>query len=582
MAQKEMPFFDAKPKRLWLRTFIPLAVVVVLAVTLLAVWLLPLLFGGEPGSVATVQVASAAPAEGVQVSILPEQGEGEALQGQTPWRVSLAPGGYRYIATAPGYQSTNGSINVPQGEPTVSVEIPPLSPAAGMVMVRSNALVTVAIDEVVQEQSAGPDSAIWVSYGPFAVGSHVVRAVSALGVQEKSVDVAEQHEVKAEFFWGGQLQVVVQPTGIPSVTVTVDGQSYTGPVDFTAERLSSRSFADVVVAAPGYETWADNVFLQPGDVVTASAVLQVATVTTGTISPTATAEVEEEILASYWYFWRVWDEAGQTFDADRLAEVMTGVFLDNQQTGFEAILTMGTMTSWGIAPAAHTPTVSNLAASSVDVQVVCDVTQTTVLQNGTIAVQLDQLEGVFGMQLGADGVWRVASWTGNWQAKAESTPVAGGGGGQGTAPPDRAQIVQILLANVNCLRADNGLPPVEYDWSMAGAVQPIADAATAYAASQGWLGGLPDYQSEISAAVEEYGGFYLAEVGMPLSLVPGNALEGTFAFDWENYVGNPCAAGWGRANPETWLRPEMTHVAIVLGPAEWEGFYSTVLIAVGR
>ncbi len=581
MAQKEMPY--AKPKQR-LRTFLhPLAVVVVLVVTLLAAC------GGESGSVVTVQVTSAAPAEGVHISILPEQGEGEVLQGQTPWRVSLAPGGYRYIATAPGYQSTNGSINVPQGEPTVSVEIPPLSPATGMVLVRSNALVEVAIDSVVQEQPAGPDSAIWVSYGPFAVGPHVVRAVSALGVQEKSVDVAEQHEVKVEFFWGGQLRVVVQPTGIPSVTVTVDGQPYTGPVDFTAERLSSRAFADVVVAAPGYETWADNVFLQPGDVVTVSAVLQMATVTTttSTISPTATAEVEEEILASYWHFWQVWDEAGQTFDAARLAEVMTGVFLDNQQAGFEAIRSQGTMRSWSIDPAAHTPTVSNLAASSVDVQVVCDVTQTIVLQDGSIVVQLDQLEGVFGMQLGADGVWRVASWTGNWQAKAEPTPtpVAGGGGGQGTAPPDRAQIVQILLANVNCLRADHGLPPVEFDWSMAGAVQPIADAATAYAASRGWLGGLPDNQSEISAAVEEYGGFYIAEVGTALSLVPGNALEGTFAFDWENYDGDPyppCAADWGRGNPEPWLRPEMTHVAIVLGPAVWEGFYLTVLIAVGR
>ncbi|MGQ9713120.1 MAG: hypothetical protein ACUVRC_10825, partial [Desulfotomaculales bacterium] len=562
----------------WVSIGIPVGLGILAVALLLVLVLLPPL-GNKGSGLASVQVVSAAPDKGVQVAILPEHGGGAAVQGKTPWRVSLAPGRYRYVATAPGYRTAHGSISVPQGEPTVTVEIPAMEPAAGKVLVRSNALVQVFVDGT-NVGAAGPDPAQWASFGPFAAGQHVVSATAALSTQEQTITVSEQYERKVEFFWGSRLYVVVEPAGIPSTTITVDGRPYTGPLDFEPSRLSSRPFAQVTVSAPGYTAWAEDVFLQPGDAVTASAVLQAAAAATETATVTPTADVEAAVLEDYWRFWQVWNEAGQTLDVDRLPEAMTGEFLDVQTLVFSVANALGTMESWSIAPAPHTPTVTRLTASAADVQVLCDVTHTQTLKGGAVATEVDHLDGTFAMQIGADGVWRVASLSGTWAHKAEPTPVGGGHGRTRPAPPDREAIVQILLANINCLRADSGLPAVTYDSALAAAVQPIADAATAYAQERMWS--LPDNVDEIEAAVRDLGGFYLAEMGLPLSLVPGNAREGSFAYDWANYAGDPCSARWERSNPEPWQRP-MTRIAIVLGPAVWDSvYYKTVLIAVGR
>ncbi len=187
------------------------------------------------------------------------------------------------------------------------------------------------------------------------------------------------------------------------------------------------------------------------------------------------------------------------------------------------------------------------------------------------------------------GTWRVSDWEGELGDRPTPTPVAGGGGGSGGGlppEPDRAEILSILLANANCIRADAGLPPVEYDAELAAVLQPFADYATRYAEERHWLGGLPPNDAEIEAAIAPYGAFLIDEGGIPLSFVPGNAQDGLFAYNWEDYDGDPyppCAAGWSRWYPEQWTSRPMTRVAIVLGPTVWFGpDYHTVMIIAGR
>ncbi len=142
--------------------------------------------------------------------------------------------------------------------------MPALEREEGRILVRSTAAVTVTVDGVVAGR-AGLDPSSWASFGPYAVGSHVVGASCALGVQEKAVElVSDGQEARVEFEWGSRLVVVVSPTGIPSLTLMVDGQAYTSPVDYSAEEVRSGRRVRVEASAPGYVSWSEEVALRRG------------------------------------------------------------------------------------------------------------------------------------------------------------------------------------------------------------------------------------------------------------------------------------------------------------------------------
>ncbi len=581
-----------------------------------AVRVAPLIFGEQALGMTTVHFVSTSPAEGVHGVLMPEQGgENPLLRGQTPWRVSLSPGDYSYVATAPGYRSTGGRTRVSPDQPNIAVEIPALKPLAGKIVVRSNAPAQVRVDGVVVGQ-AGPNPALGASFGPFPAGPHIVSATTTLDTRGHTVEVREGRASEVEFLWGSRLTVVLQPPDVSSVAVHVDGQPYTGPMDMDADRLGTRPFVQISVSAPGYKPWAEDVFPIPGAVTTVSVALQPVTIPptpaetpsptpeetpsptpAETPSPTpertnaSTRDIsprEAPVLVAYWNFWRVWNEAGRTLDAARLAEVMTGKYLETWQDAFETGRALGAMDSFGIAPSLHIPVFSALTDAFAKLHVQCVVTRTT-HKGHEVRTRVVDVDGDFFMRRGKDGVWRVADWKGDWLSRRTPTPTPEPGGGRGRwtrpAPPNREKIIPILMANVNCIRAASGLPPVEYDWELAAVVQPIADAATAYTSACGWLCWL-DNIAQIESAIWPYGGRFLDEQDLPLSLVPSKARVGAFAYDWENYDGDPyppCAAGWGQNIISVWLKPWMTRVAIVLGPAEWFGpYYLTVLIAVGR
>ena len=100
-----------------------------------------------------------------------------------------------------------------------------------------------------------------------------------------------------------------------------------------------------------------------------------------------------------------------------------------------------------------------------------------------------------------------------------------------------------------------------------------------------WLGGLPNHTAEIQAALAPYGAEVFAEHGLPLSFQPARAREGLFAYDWENYDGDPhspCEIEWGEWLMKSWLAP-MTRLAVVLGPPDWFGVcWKTVAIFARR
>ena len=533
----------------------------------LALALLTFLFGCGEGPAQTpvsLRLTSAEPPQGVSVRLFGPAGR--ELEATTPCEVSLPPGRYRYAASAPGYRLTTGEVVIAPGA-SPHLDIPPLTPAAGPIQVRANAQTAVFVDGTAAG-TAGPDPARWTSFGPYPEGPHAVRGETPLGAQEVTATVYAGGGALVEFLWGSRLQVAVEPAGIPSTTIRVDGRPYTCPVDFDAGRLSSRPFAQVEVSAPGYVGWAGRVDLRAGQVVTASAVL----------TPTRPPEppVEEKVLSDYWNFWAVWKKAGETLDTSLLPQALAGRFLERETEMMSFLRKQGTLKAFYPEPGPHEPAVLLVGDGKARVHATCVLTQTAVEAGGVVHKDRYRLDGELLMERGEDEVWRAYDWEGVWEKVVPPTPVpppGGGGGGGWTKPPlpDREKIIGIILARVNCIRAEHGLPPVEYDREVAQVLQPFADYATRYAVERHWLGGLPNHTAEIQAALAPYGAKVFEESGLSLSFVPGRTELGLFAFDWENYDGDPhspCEIDWGDWMIESWLAP-MTRLAVVLGPPDW-------------
>lgn len=192
----------------------------------------------------------------------------------------------------------------------------------GEILVHSNASAEASIDG---ESVGSVEPNAWTSFGHFEPGAYTVRATTPLGSQEQTVTVAETASARAQFAWGSRLVVSVEPAGIVSLTLAVDEEPYTGPVEISAEQLGRKAFVQVEANAPGYKPWAEVVFLKAGDVTNVEVVLKEREVTTG---PTPTSDFVERVLSAYWRMWEVWDTAAQALDPAPLADVMTGALLE--------------------------------------------------------------------------------------------------------------------------------------------------------------------------------------------------------------------------------------------------------------
>lgn len=152
-------------------------------------------------------------------------------------------------------------------------------------------------------------------------------------------------------------------------------------------------------------------------------------------------------------------------------------------------------------------------------------------------------------------------------------------------PADPNLVIQILLENINCRRAEAGLPPVVYDPELVPILQPLVDRATENKQAQEWIGPYSPDAFEVNAVLAPYGAQVLIEEVMVLSFMPSAAATGDFAYDWENYDGDPnppCAVGYYSWYPDPFLEP-VSRMTIVLGPPKWTGvWYATVMIIAGR
>lgn len=496
-----------------------------------------------------VRIASAAPEQGVSVRLVGDNGT--EAQGVTPWEVSLPPGEYRYTAVAPGYRMASGTVRIAAG-PTSAVQIPPLEQAAGMIEVRSNALVSVSVDGTKVGQ-AGPDPSRWVSFGPYAEGLHVVRATAALGTQEVSATVSAQFAAKVEFLWGSRLVVRVEPADIPSVTVAVDGVPYAGPKDFSARQLSSRPYAGVAVTAPGYTAWSDTVFLTPGSFTTVTALLTPTGVLTETQFPPSDAE--EQVLAAFWNVFTVLGDAYERLDASSLSSVLTGEQLAWEEetvamlrwAGYPAVLLSVTFPT--------TPTVQVLADGTAEVSVTEFIQQLEyVFTDGTHIPVSTSFTATFRFLRGDDGVWRLASVESTEIPSPTPTPKPGGGGGGGGGsrpqPADRGLVAQLILESINCNRS----VPARWDPELAAVLAQYVDNQM----------GLQDALAGLQPRA-----WIIGNWGEVLSYSPANARYGEFAYDWENYVGRACDIHY--ADPWAHQTLPYSSIGVAIGEPYWDG-----------
>ncbi len=522
----------------------------------------------------TVVVLSSSPEAGVSVRLVGKNGE---VQGVTPWKVSLPPGEYSYTAVAPGYRMNSGTVRIEAGT-TTQVVIPPLERAAGMVEVRSNAAVTVYIDGV-EVGKAGPDPATWVSYGPFAVGSHTVSAAAALGTQSRVVEVSEQYERKVEFLWGSRLRVTVEPAGIPSVTISVDGRPYTGPVDFDAGRLSSRPFAQVAASAPGYASWEDAVFLRPGEITVVTATLTEAAAVPPTAPATAPEAAEGEVLDAFRRYWDVLAAGYRAMDAGGFAVVMTGRALDVE------VRSLNTLKEGGIASLIITatfPITPDVSISSdgqtAEVRALYGFHQVFIQTDGSRYSDSYTISGTFTLLQDQDGEggWLVADVES--EAAAAPAPTPGPGHGGGTLPPapgpaDRNLVAQVILGSMNCTAG-----PFVWDQELADTLAPFAEEATAVFRNTRTYP--DDLVRRAKEAVRAKGGRIVTWFGIGLNYNPAGAEFGMFDQNWPAYVDNPCATGFS----DHWAGSAagLTRIGIAIGTPYWDGggnWVATMIVA---
>lgn len=524
---------------------------------------------------AAVLFTSAEPTQGVEVRV------GNAAQGNTPFTANLAPGQYTYIASLPGYRPATGEFVIEPGTGSVEVRVPTLTPLGGQILVRCNAAAKLFVDG----NAAGVCStAGWASLGLYPAGRYQVRAVAPLGEQTREAIVYDTVDAQVDFKWGARLVVTVEPAEV-TATVVVDGKPYNSPAMISADDLASRSFVQVEVAAPGYISWSDDVFLRPGETVTASATLEIDT-------------RPQDILGAYWNFWRVWNEAGRTLDPAPLSGVMTGEMLEKQTTGFAALGEF--LSSWGISPAPHTPTLTIVSETTVTLRATFDATQTAVQKNGARSVTTDRWDGVFTLVLGADGVWRVASWKSMVAAEPTQTQVAGGptpapggptpvssgptpGGEGGAYPPaDRGLVAQVILGSINCVRAEAGLAPATLDTEAMAALAPLVEeATTTFRNTRSYP---PELQARVLEVAHALGVRVVLWSGETMSYVPGAAQWGIDPFegDWANYVDHPCDTLWATWRRDDWTQ-SFSRVGIALGTPYIDGNrYRTTIIVVVR
>lgn len=528
----------------------------------------------QPANVATANIVYAGdmPTE-VQVTLL--LGQGREQQGVPPWQVTVTPGTtYQWRASAPGYRLAVGEFAVPVSGGAVAVEIPALAPAAGMILVVSNVTVTVQVDgQEVGTVAAGPQ---WVSFGPYPEGNHTVTALTELGAQTKTAAVSAQFERKVEFLWGSRLEITVQPSGLPDVTITVDDRPYTGPREFTANDLSSRPFVQVGVQASGYARWADTVFLLPGKVTTVAAQLVTATVAVTTTPPVTgtNSAAEDEVRAALDRYWVVLADGYRRMDASGFATAMAGdaLAVETQTIGTLA----GVMQSIIITPSVQAEPVIQVAADgqSATASVSYLWTQVFVQTDGTaIPNPPTPLNSVFTFALSAEG-WLVVQV----DSAAAPTPTStgggnGDGGGPPATPPDRGLVKSVVLASMNCLGG-----PYAADPELDAVLAPFAERATRESQSgQGYSQALED---EVNAALQPLGARVAAWHALPLSYVKANAQYGMFAYDWPNYVNDPCATHY--ADP--WIgNVGGSHIGIAIGtPYLAGGVWQATIIIVWR
>jgi len=543
------------------------------------VWPLPVLLGGGAAGPAAVRIASAAPGEGVRVTVVLEPGR--EIQGTTPWSVRLGPGRYYYIGTYPGYRPAFGHFEVPAGRPTLVVEIPALEPAAGRILVRSNAPVQVFIDGVRQEQTAGPDPAIWVSYGPFAAGAHTVSAAAPLGVQSRVVEVSEQYEAKVEFLWGSRLQVGVEPADIPSAAISVDGRPYTGPVDFDAGRLASRPFAQVAASAPGYASWEDAVFLRPGEITVVTATLTEAAAVTPTAPAAAAPEAaEEEVLDAFRRYWDVLAAGYRAMDAGGFAAVMTGRALDVEARSLNTLKEGGIASLVITATFPVTPDVSiSSDGKTAEVRALYGIHQVYIQTDDSSYSDSYTISGTFTLLQDGEGIWLVADVESEAAAAPEPTPGPGHGGGTlppASGPADRNLVAQVILGAMNCYAG-----PFVWDQELADTLAPFAEEATAVARNAPAPVYPEDLVRRAEEAVRAKGGRLIVWFGIGLNYNPAGAEFGMFDQNWPAYVDNPCATGYSKH----WAGSAagLTRIGIAIGTPYWDGGnWAATMIVAGR
>ena len=521
----------------------------------------------QAGSV--VEFTSTDPAAGVEIRV-PDLGWDRPL-GTTPFNatVSLPAGPHTYLATAPGYRTVSGQFTVTAALDPLHVQVPALARSGGQIEVRSSAPAQVTIDG----QPAGNCAPnVWTPVGSYDPGRHTVQTRTALGTQEMTIAVGESSDGRADFYWGSRLVVMVEPAGLISLTVLADGQPYTGPMEYSHSRLAQQPFVHVEAAASGYVGWADTVFLQPGNVTTA----------TITLTPDTR---EADVLAAYWHYWEVLTAAYQSLDVSQLSTVITGTLLEQETQAISTLDQYG-IAAFTMEPAPHTPTVE-IAGTTATVRVVFDLQQTTVQQDGSSTTYTNRQDGEYAFSQGADGIWRAAGWTSLAPAATVlPTPTDGGGGGDGgdsgssqSGPADRGLVAQIILASINCLRAGQGLPAVAWDQEIANTLAPLADEATAaYRDSMAYP---PELVARVDAALLPLGARTIGWKGIVLSFVPGNAQWGEFAYDWENYADRPCDTRYGTGGGEAWAG-SFSRIGIAIGTPYWTGTWwsSTIIFAV--
>ncbi len=517
-----------------------------------------------------VEFTSTDPIAGVEIRV-PDLGWDRPL-GVTPFsaNVTLPAGPHTYLATASGYRTVSGQFTVTAALDPLHVQVPALARSGGQIEVRSSAPAEVTVDG----QPVGScEPNVWTAVGRYEPGRYTVQAHTALGIQEMTIAVGEDSDGRADFYWGSRLVVMVEPSGLISLTIMVDGRPYTGPVEYNHSRLTQQPFVQVEAVAPGYIGWADTVFLQPGDVTTA----------TITLTPDTR---EADVLAAYWHYWEVLTAAYRNLDVSQLGTVITGTLLEQETQAISTLDQYG-IGAFTMAPAPHTPTVE-IAETTATVRVIFDLQQTTVQQDGSSTTYTNRQDGEYTFIKGTDGIWRAAGWDSLAPAATvPPTPAAGGDGGGGdqgggsgpTGPADRGLVAQIILASINCLRAGQGLPAVVWDQDIANTLAPLADEATA--AYRDHMAYPPELVARVDAALLPLGARTIGWKGIVLSFVPGNAQWGEFAYDWENYADRPCDTRYGTGGGEAWAG-SFSRLGIAIGTPYWTGTWwsSTIIFAV--